>query len=71
MERFLSAILGGMVRDLVSRLVNWGFDRAARANPDHPGPDAEDRPKDKGQPMARDLGDKARQLERLLRRLGR
>lgn len=71
MERFLNGLLGGLIRDLVNRMVNWGFDRAARSDQEPDTPNETDEPKGESQPMARDLGDKARQLERMLRRLGR
>ncbi|HQY44409.1 MAG TPA: hypothetical protein PK450_09545 [Paracoccaceae bacterium] len=71
MERFLNGLLGGLVRDLVNRAVNWGFDRAARRDDGQIGPDAAPEPDGKDQPMTADLAEKARQMERMMRRLGR
>ncbi len=70
MERFLNVFLGRLVRDLVNRAVDWGFDRATRkGTPDDP--DATGRQPGADQPMAGDLGEKARHLQRMMRRLGR
>ncbi len=70
MERFLNGLLGGLVRDLVNRAVSWSFNRAARSDAEGPvgtrgGQAGED------QPMAGDLAEKARQMERMIRRLRR
>ena len=70
MERFLNGLLGRLVRDLVNRAVDWGFDRATRTGaPDDPS--ATGRQPGADQPMAGDLAEKARHLQRMMRRLGR
>jgi hypothetical protein len=70
MERFLNGLLGRVVRDLVSRAVDWGFDRATgKGRADDP--PATDRQPGADRPMTGDLAEKARHLQRMMRRLGR
>lgn len=72
MERFLNGLLSRLVRDLVGRGVDWAFDRATRrkGQPGEPSESTDAAATGEQAPVSEDLAEKARQLERMMRRIG-
>jgi hypothetical protein len=70
-ERFLNGLLGRLMRDLVNRAVDWGFQRATRRDDAQPGVGNPDGKPGGDTPMPDDMAEKVRQTERMMRRLGR
>jgi hypothetical protein len=68
MERFLNGLLSRLVRDLVGRGVDWAFDRATRRKGQPESTDVAATGQEA--PVSEDLAEKARQLERMMRRIG-